>query len=765
MYSLAAGAFIAGTDKTDAAIVYTDINPNFAGAVGSEYFLDLNNDNIDDFRIYHDSSYNLFLEPLTGSNSALGSGSGNFAYPYALSSSAPISASAAGSWFNNGYSTGYMSLNYGSYGTFGNFIGVTDKYIGLRFTVGTNTYYGWVRLDVNSNGSVWAVKDYAYEDVSGTSILAGAMPSGPSLPSSPATLVTAADAANNSNGTDLAVGFAAAADETLLNEYRLMVVKDANSSSFDLAAAQAVASGDYTSVTPTGATAYAPALLATSTDVDGDLIANGEPYTVFVLSIADGVNATTDTLSTPSAVVTLQIPASAATNIVATDIDDQSNGADLGIAFDAAANELAVGEYRVMVVKDVNVSSFDLTAAQAVNASNFTTVNPTGGTSYPSPLASNATDVDGDQITNGQAYSVFVMTLADGVNALNDTLSSASNSITLQIPPSAAANLVASDVDDQNDGTDLELTFDAAANELAVGEYRMLAVKAANASSFDLAAAQAVPAGNYKAVSPSDSTNYTETFAGSNDINGDAISVGETYTLFVLSMADGVNALSDTLSNASNDVTLNIQVNAVANVAGADVTDNVNASDLEVSFDAAVDENEISEYRVFVVKMGNTFDQAIAETMPAANYFSQAPAGNASYSFTVNAALKDSDGDDIAQNTDYEIYVLSVANGTDANLNALSDASESVMLKDILSVDELAASNINIWNNGNQLNISGLSGNQSKVFIYDLTGKMIETFTINDQQAMRTLNVNASGIYIVQVNDQGASTSKKLFIR
>lgn len=299
MYSLAAGAFVAGADHSEAAIIYTDINPNFAGSTGSQYFLDLNNDNIDDFRIYHDSSYNLFLEPLSGSNSALGYGGANYAYPYALSSGATISASATGLWFNNGYSAGNLSLNYGYSGTFGYFTNVVDKYIGLRFTVGTNTYYGWVRLDVNSNGSVWAVKDYAYEDVSGTSILAGAMPSGPSLPSSPATLVTAADAANNSNGTDLAVGFAAAADETLLNEYRLMVVKDANSSSFDLAAAQAVASGDYTSVTPTGATAYAPALLATSTDVDGDLIANGEPYTVFVLSIADGVNATTDTLSTP----------------------------------------------------------------------------------------------------------------------------------------------------------------------------------------------------------------------------------------------------------------------------------------------------------------------------------------------------------------------------------------------------------------------------------------------------------------------------------
>lgn len=644
LYSLAAGAFVAGSETADAAIVYTDINPNFSGVTGSQYFLDLNNDNIDDFRIYHDGGANLFIQPLNSSNEVLGLGSvlsyaSGFAYPYALSSGDSIQAApTSGSWFNNGYSTGYQSLNYGS-GSFGNWVSVTDKYLGLRFVVGANTYYGWARLDVNADGSVWSVKDYAYENVAGTSILAGAAGAvATPIPSSPATLVTAADGGNNSNGTDLAISFAAAPEENLLTEYRIMIVDDANTLTFDLAAAQAVTTGNYVAITPTGSSVYNPTLLATTTDVDGNLIVNGQPYSVFVLSVADGVNANTDTLSAPS------------------------------------------------------------------------------------------------------------------------------NSVTLLVPPSAATNLVATDADDLNTGADLDVTFDAAANEAAVGEYRMLAVKTANAGSFDLAAAQAVTAGNYKVVAPSGSTNYNESFAGTNDVDGDAITLGETYTVFVMSLADGTNTITDTLSNASNDVTLNIEVNVVSNLAGADVSNNIDASDLEVRFDAAAEENEISEYRVFVVKQGAAFDQATAESIGAASFFAQTPSGAANYTFTVNAGLKDTDGDDVAQNTPYELYVLSVANGTDANLNALSGASDSVMLKDVLSVGELEAANVRVWNNGNQLTISGLTNKQTAISIYNLNGQLIESFTTADVQITRTLSTVASGMYMVKVSTDSATISKKVLI-
>jgi len=62
-------------------------------------------------------------------------------------------------------------------------IGV-DRYLGVKFDLGGNIYYGWVRVEVIQNGlDPWGdpayeviYKDYAYEDVASTAILAGAIP-------------------------------------------------------------------------------------------------------------------------------------------------------------------------------------------------------------------------------------------------------------------------------------------------------------------------------------------------------------------------------------------------------------------------------------------------------------------------------------------------------------------------------------------------------------------------------------------------------------
>ncbi len=171
---------MAGAADVNGQIVYTDEVPDFAGGIGGQYFLDLNNDATNDFRIHHNGSSNLYVSPLTANNNVLGSGGATFAYPFALSAGATIS-SGAGTFFNNGFSGGFQSLNYGSC-SFGNWCNVTDRYLGLEFDFGGNTYYGWARLDVSFNGSSWTIKDYAYESTSGMAIIAGETSSVPTDP-------------------------------------------------------------------------------------------------------------------------------------------------------------------------------------------------------------------------------------------------------------------------------------------------------------------------------------------------------------------------------------------------------------------------------------------------------------------------------------------------------------------------------------------------------------------------------------------------------
>lgn len=56
----------------------------------------------------------------------------------------------------------------------GGFTGKTDKYLGLKFKIGSHTHYGWARLDVRDDSRVYTLKDYAYESTPDLAIMAGA---------------------------------------------------------------------------------------------------------------------------------------------------------------------------------------------------------------------------------------------------------------------------------------------------------------------------------------------------------------------------------------------------------------------------------------------------------------------------------------------------------------------------------------------------------------------------------------------------------------
>ncbi len=51
--------------------------------------------------------------------------------------------------------------------------GEGEHYIGVRFKIGENIHYGWIRLSVPDDCQSFTVMDYAYEDVPGKSIKAG----------------------------------------------------------------------------------------------------------------------------------------------------------------------------------------------------------------------------------------------------------------------------------------------------------------------------------------------------------------------------------------------------------------------------------------------------------------------------------------------------------------------------------------------------------------------------------------------------------------
>lgn len=543
---------ITGANEAKGNVIYTDETPDFNGIVGSQYFLDLNNDGIDDFRIWHNGSSNLYISPLTATNEVLGSGGATFAYPFALSSGATVS-SGAGTFFNNGYAGGFQSLNYGSC-SFGNWCTVTDRYIGLRFDIGGNIHYGWVRLDVNNAGSVWTVKDYAYDDVVGNSISTGTMGS-PGVASA-ATGIIGTDVADNNSGLDLQVDFNAASDETSINEYRLIVIKSSLVGTFDQAAAEALPVANYTVITPNGSPTYTQILTALSVDSDGDLLVINQPYRIYILNEADGVVAVTNSLSPGGVDVMLNITTDVAQAIVGTDISDNANASDIQVDFNAAISESGILEYRIMAVKSGNAGAFDLATAQAIAPTAYEMVTPTGGP-YTTVFNAATTDTDGDVIGLSQPYTFFILSVSDLTNANIDSLSYSAADLTLGATAQMSSAIVGTDIADNANGLDLQVDFAAASSEQGILAYRIIAVKESAAPGFTLTDGLALPSTAFMFMNPAGASSYSTVFeATKTDSDGDVIVENQPYTIFVVSFADAVDATISSMASSVSTVTL-----------------------------------------------------------------------------------------------------------------------------------------------------------------------------------------------------------------
>ncbi|MEP7128213.1 MAG: T9SS type A sorting domain-containing protein [Chitinophagales bacterium] len=181
-YSAMAGSVIAVAGTANAQALYTDIDPDVTvDQSGSVYMIDLDNNGSNDFTIglLHSTSAGgnslnkIFAKPYNGSIG--GTHQGAYNYPYAMVAGEMIDANIP--WQNAASQTmgsgavlpGYSSL----YIVYGKWYGVEDRYLPLRFKIGTNKFYGWARLDVSSIVNSFTIKDIAYNPNANEGLFAG----------------------------------------------------------------------------------------------------------------------------------------------------------------------------------------------------------------------------------------------------------------------------------------------------------------------------------------------------------------------------------------------------------------------------------------------------------------------------------------------------------------------------------------------------------------------------------------------------------------
>ncbi|HEV2176201.1 MAG TPA: hypothetical protein VGW33_03225 [Terriglobia bacterium] len=183
LYALAAGAagvsLLALAPPAEAEVVFTpahvEIMPN-----GGGFQLDLNHDGIDDFRFGNNAGFYLthlsvgidFDRSMGGIQVKPGS---HFFSALALNRGAKIGSSKS---FNPCSGCSSYQLNMASVrdnGDLGDWVNVTNRYLGLKFPINGETHFGWARLSVGVRGTTIEaiLTGYAYETIANHPILAG----------------------------------------------------------------------------------------------------------------------------------------------------------------------------------------------------------------------------------------------------------------------------------------------------------------------------------------------------------------------------------------------------------------------------------------------------------------------------------------------------------------------------------------------------------------------------------------------------------------
>lgn len=183
-YSAMATALIGTSAIAHGEIIYNDID-DISVEIDMIYDIDIDGDGILDFHFNAGATdsgswtfasiFGLAPSYTVGntSNQIIGYAGTYFGYASALSEGDPIGPD--GVW-----------LNYPSYGNsaviasnyfgdiFGEFPGNGEKFLGIKFVIGTELHYGWIRVESDISPAYISIKDYAYETNADQAIGAGA---------------------------------------------------------------------------------------------------------------------------------------------------------------------------------------------------------------------------------------------------------------------------------------------------------------------------------------------------------------------------------------------------------------------------------------------------------------------------------------------------------------------------------------------------------------------------------------------------------------
>lgn len=328
-----------------------------------------------------------------------------------------------------------------------------------------------------------------------------------------------------------------------------------------------------------------------------------------------------------------------------------------------------------------------------------------------------------------------------------------------------ATNIILTDTAENSNSSDFQISFDRAVNENTVDEYRVILVKN-SVSGFDVTSAQSMTASQYQSIIPAGSNVTTSLSNGLLDSDGNPIKLGTMYKAFVHSVADTAVIAADGLSNPSGPEELNTTTLPALDITCYDFSNHGNASDINLELLKASSEFGIQSYRIFVVKssMSASFDLATAENIMAGKYEDVSPTGS-NLQLRLSSSLADSDGDPVQKGVAYKLFAMSLADGTDANKNSVSQTSNEITLSDTaLGLSGQINPRSYFKSQGNQILIYIHETSSNYQFqLLDMNGRLVLTRQFS--QGIHRLNLNETkGTFVGVLTSNSNRIQKKMVL-
>lgn len=428
---------------------------------------------------------------------------------------------------------------------------------------------------------------------------------------------------------------------------------------------------------------------------------------------------------------------------VLSDVSDTDTPADLQLTFTKAEDESTISEYRVMLLP-VAADPLSVAEANALPSDRYTVVLPTGSDIV---MNFNATtkDIDGDLLAPDVLYRAQILSVADGLVAIANSVSIASNYEAYELTPaSPAISVTLTDILDNTDITDLAFSFTPEPGEFGVGEYRIFI---ADTLGLSIDTLLSLDAAYYQTVSPSGAAVYLNYYTTDKRIIGTEMPyLFDKYYPIVVSMPDMVNALVPSQEAPTTATYFYYPVYDETPLVTVDGTSG-DPSDVRVQFSPMNNEPNLHDYRIVIVKEADAgaFEPNDIAGLPAPRMLLINPTGS-DIDTHLEADMRDIDGDFIEPGVPYRIFVVLTPDYYALDF-ARMQVSDMFQLTEPLSVNN-ELNSVHLFAENNFLHIEGEFAT-TVITIYNPMGAAVWQQSVNGSEVLDLHHLPAGNYFAV----------------